>query len=163
MAYDMSRRKVHVLPAWVVRYPRSTWSVYLNRPHYLPYVPFLHGVISRAVKVHMLYFVVRTCLCSSRELFWVYLYSPILFRAVKLCIVQVLECQWFWTIFVQWLWEEKEGFHGALAAKLIKECQSEGAEHIYLVLVMQAYREQNLYYAIYVLLVLIHQLTQLLC
>jgi methylmalonyl-CoA mutase cobalamin-binding subunit len=29
----------------------------------------------------------------------------------------------------------RRGFHAALAAKLIKECQSEGAEHIYLVLV----------------------------
>ena len=39
MAYDMSHRKVHVLPARVVRYPRSTWSIYLNGSHYLPYVP----------------------------------------------------------------------------------------------------------------------------
>jgi len=30
---------------------------------------------------------------------------------------------------------EEEGFHGALAAKLIKECQSEVAKHIYLVFV----------------------------
>ena len=37
--------------------------------------------------------------------------------------------------FLQWLWEEEEGFHAALAAKLIKECQFEGAKHIYLVLV----------------------------
>ena len=36
---------------------------------------------------------------------------------------------------MQWVWEEEEGFHAALAAKLIKECQSEGVEHIYLVLV----------------------------
>ncbi|XP_066337967.1 uncharacterized protein [Miscanthus floridulus] len=28
--------------------------------------------------------------------------------------------------------EEDEGFHAALAAKLIKKCQYEGAEHIYL-------------------------------
>ena len=63
------------------------------------------------------------------------MYSLILFRAVKLCIVQVLECQCFSTIFLQWLLEEEDGFHGALAAKLIKECQFEGAEHIYLVLV----------------------------
>ena len=69
MTYDMSRRKVHVLPSWVVCYPKSTWSIYLNGHHYLPYVPFVHGVISRAVKVHMLYFVVRTCLCLGRELF----------------------------------------------------------------------------------------------
>ena len=39
MAYDMSRRKIHVLPTQVVRYPRSTQSIYLNGPHYLPYVP----------------------------------------------------------------------------------------------------------------------------
>jgi hypothetical protein len=38
MAYDMSHRKVHVLPARVVRYPRNIWSVYLNGHHYLPYV-----------------------------------------------------------------------------------------------------------------------------
>ena len=31
--------------------------------------------------------------------------------------------------------EEEEGFHAALADKLNKECQSKGAEHIYLVLV----------------------------
>ena len=37
--------------------------------------------------------------------------------------------------FPAWLWEEEEGFHRAFATKLIKECQSEGAEHIYLVLV----------------------------
>jgi len=39
MTYDMSRRKVHVLPSWVVCYPKSTWSIYLNGHHYLPYVP----------------------------------------------------------------------------------------------------------------------------
>jgi hypothetical protein len=50
--------------------------------------------------------------------------------------VQILECQSFSTIYLQWLLEEEEGFQGALAAKLIKEYQSEGAEHIYLVLVM---------------------------
>jgi hypothetical protein len=50
--------------------------------------------------------------------------------------VQVLECQYFWMIFLQWLREEEEGFHATLAAKLIKECQSEGAEHIYLILVI---------------------------
>jgi hypothetical protein len=38
MAYDMSRRKVHVLPTWVIRNPKSTWSIYLNGPHYLSYV-----------------------------------------------------------------------------------------------------------------------------
>jgi hypothetical protein len=39
MAYDISRKKVYVLPARVVLYPKSTWSIYFNRSHYLPYVP----------------------------------------------------------------------------------------------------------------------------
>ena len=39
MAYDMSHKKVYVLPARVVCYPKSTWSIYLNGPHDLPYVP----------------------------------------------------------------------------------------------------------------------------
>jgi hypothetical protein len=39
MAYDMSHRKVHVLSARVICYPRSTLSIYLNGPHYRPYVP----------------------------------------------------------------------------------------------------------------------------
>jgi hypothetical protein len=37
--------------------------------------------------------------------------------------------------FLQWLWEDEEGFHAALAAKQTKVCQSEGAEHNYLILV----------------------------
>jgi hypothetical protein len=45
-------------------------------------------------------------------------------------------------IFLQWLREEEEGFHGALATKLMEalpykqECQSEEVEHIYLIFVM---------------------------
>jgi hypothetical protein len=46
--------------------------------------------------------------------------------------MQVLVSRWFWTIFLQWLWEEEEGFHRALPAKLIKECLSKGVEQIYL-------------------------------
>jgi hypothetical protein len=38
-------------------------------------------------------------------------------------------------LLLQWLLEEEEEFHAALATKLIKECQSEGVEHIYLILV----------------------------
>ena len=38
MVYDMSHRKVQILPDRVICYPRSTWSIYLNGPHYLPYV-----------------------------------------------------------------------------------------------------------------------------
>ena len=48
MAYDMSHRKVHVLPAWVVRYPKSIQSIYLNGPHYLPYVPlFMESLVEQ--------------------------------------------------------------------------------------------------------------------
>ena len=39
MTYDINRRKVHVILAWVIHYPRTTWSLYINGPHYLPYVP----------------------------------------------------------------------------------------------------------------------------
>jgi hypothetical protein len=38
MAYDMNHRKVYVLPTRVIRYPKSTWSIYLNGRHYLLYV-----------------------------------------------------------------------------------------------------------------------------
>jgi hypothetical protein len=40
-AYDMNRRKVHVLPVRAIGYPRSTWKLLCmsNRPHYLPYAP----------------------------------------------------------------------------------------------------------------------------
>jgi hypothetical protein len=48
MAYDMSHRKVHVLPVHVVRYPKSTRSTYLNGPHYLPYVPlFMESLVEQ--------------------------------------------------------------------------------------------------------------------
>jgi hypothetical protein len=68
MAYDMSRRKVHVLPTWVVHYFKSTRSIYLNGPHYLPYVPLFMKSLAKQT-VYMLYFVGRTCLCSGKELF----------------------------------------------------------------------------------------------
>ena len=41
MTYDISCRKVHVLPTQVIRCPRPTWSLCINGPHYLPYVPLL--------------------------------------------------------------------------------------------------------------------------
>jgi hypothetical protein len=48
MAYDMSHRKVHVLPTRVVHYTRSTWSIYLNGSYYLPYVPlFMESLAER--------------------------------------------------------------------------------------------------------------------
>jgi hypothetical protein len=37
--------------------------------------------------------------------------------------------------FLQWLWDDEEGFHAALATNLTKVCQSEGADHNYLILV----------------------------
>ena len=41
LAYDMNRSKVHVLPARVIGYPRSTWKLLCmsGGPHYLSYVP----------------------------------------------------------------------------------------------------------------------------
>jgi hypothetical protein len=39
LAYDMNYGKVHVLPTWVIRCPRLTWSLCINGPHYLSYVP----------------------------------------------------------------------------------------------------------------------------
>jgi hypothetical protein len=38
LAYDMSHGKVHVFPTWVIRCPRPTWSLCINRPHNLSYV-----------------------------------------------------------------------------------------------------------------------------
>jgi hypothetical protein len=41
LAYDINRSKVHVLPVWAIRYPRSTWKLLCmsGGPHYLSYVP----------------------------------------------------------------------------------------------------------------------------
>jgi hypothetical protein len=39
LAYDMNHRKVHVLPTRVICYPRPTWSLCINGPHYISYVP----------------------------------------------------------------------------------------------------------------------------
>jgi len=36
LAYDINHRKVHVLPTWVIRYPRPTWSLCINGPRYVP-------------------------------------------------------------------------------------------------------------------------------
>ena len=45
IAYDMNRRKVLVLPTQVMRYPRPTWRLCPEGPHYLPYVPlFMESV-----------------------------------------------------------------------------------------------------------------------
>ena len=38
IAYDMNLRKVLVLPTQVVRYPRPTWRLRPEGPHYLRYV-----------------------------------------------------------------------------------------------------------------------------
>ena len=39
LAYDMDHKKVHVFPTQVIRCPRPTWSLCINGPHYLLYVP----------------------------------------------------------------------------------------------------------------------------
>ena len=39
LTYDMNHRKAYALATWVIRYPRPTWSLCINGPHYLPYVP----------------------------------------------------------------------------------------------------------------------------
>jgi hypothetical protein len=38
IAYDMNRRKVHVLHARVIRFCKSRGCFHMNRPYYLPYV-----------------------------------------------------------------------------------------------------------------------------
>ena len=45
IAYDMNRRRVLVLPCQIMRYPRPTWRLRPEGPHYLPYVPlFMESV-----------------------------------------------------------------------------------------------------------------------
>ena len=39
IAYDMDRRKVHVIHARVIRFCRSRGCFHMNRPYYLPYIP----------------------------------------------------------------------------------------------------------------------------
>ena len=39
IAYDMDRRKVHVIHVRVIRFCRSRGHFHMNRPYYLPYVP----------------------------------------------------------------------------------------------------------------------------
>jgi hypothetical protein len=39
IAYDMDRRKVHVVHARVICFCRSRGCFHMNRPYYLPYVP----------------------------------------------------------------------------------------------------------------------------
>ena len=41
LAYDMNHINFYVLPTWVIHCPRPTWSLCINGPHYLPYVPLL--------------------------------------------------------------------------------------------------------------------------
>ena len=39
IAYDMDRRKVHVIHARDIHFCRSRGHFHMNRPYYLPYVP----------------------------------------------------------------------------------------------------------------------------
>ena len=63
IAYDMDCRKVHVIHACVIRYRRPSDLTISSL------CSLILGVISRAVNVHLLYFIVTTCLCSGREFF----------------------------------------------------------------------------------------------
>jgi hypothetical protein len=60
IAYDMNRRKVHVIHTRVIRFCRSRGRFYMNKPYYLSYVPLLIESFSIAVKVHFLHFVIMT-------------------------------------------------------------------------------------------------------
>jgi hypothetical protein len=39
IAYNMDRKKVHVIHARVIRFCRSRWRFHMNKPYYLSYVP----------------------------------------------------------------------------------------------------------------------------
>ena len=39
IAYDMDRKKVHVIHARVIHFCRSRGRFHINKPYYLPYVP----------------------------------------------------------------------------------------------------------------------------
>ena len=39
IAYDMDRRKVHVIHTHVIRFCRSRGHFHMNMPYYLPYIP----------------------------------------------------------------------------------------------------------------------------
>jgi hypothetical protein len=60
ITYDMDRRKVHIIHARVIRFYRSRECFHMNRPYYLSLCFLVHGVISRAVKVHFLHFIIMT-------------------------------------------------------------------------------------------------------
>ena len=39
IAYDMDRRKVHIIHVRIIRFCGSRGRFHMNRPYYLPYVP----------------------------------------------------------------------------------------------------------------------------
>jgi hypothetical protein len=45
ITYDMNLRKVLVLHVQVMRYPRPTWRLHPEGPHYLPYVPLFMELV----------------------------------------------------------------------------------------------------------------------
>jgi hypothetical protein len=48
IAYDMDRRKVHVIHARVICFCRSRGHFLMNKPYYLPYVPlFMESLAER--------------------------------------------------------------------------------------------------------------------
>jgi hypothetical protein len=48
IAYDMDRRKVHVIHACAIRFCRSRGCYHMNRPYHLPYVPLFMDIESLA-------------------------------------------------------------------------------------------------------------------
>jgi hypothetical protein len=64
IAYDMKRSKVHAHPALAIGYLETI--IYEQRTSLSSLYSLVHGGISKTVKVHMLYFIVTTCLCSDR-------------------------------------------------------------------------------------------------
>lgn len=83
IAYDMDRRKVHVIHVRVIRYARPSGHLDVNGPYYLSYVPlYLESIISRAVKLHLLYLFITTCLCVGVGLNQSCLIGPMLFNCL---------------------------------------------------------------------------------
>jgi hypothetical protein len=59
LAYDMNHSKVHVLPPRSSAIPEVPGNYYYERRTSLSSLcSLVHGIINRAVKVHMLYFIV---------------------------------------------------------------------------------------------------------
>jgi len=58
IAYDMDRRKVHVIHACVIGFCRSKRAFPYEQALLSSLYSLVHGVISRVIKVHFLYFII---------------------------------------------------------------------------------------------------------